>query len=93
MLLTDSSDSGSVPPWLVLQLYGGLLVFVGYILFDTQMIVEQASQGNMDYIRHALDLFVDFVAILIRLLVILVRPGSWFVVAHLGESAKHKVAL
>lgn len=53
--------------------YLGLLVFAGYVLFDTQLVVERASAGDMDQVQHALDLFVDFMAIAVRVLVILLK--------------------
>ena len=60
------------------ELYFGLLLFCGFVLFDTQLIVEKFNHGNDDFIWHSLDLFLDFVNIFRRLLVILaskVRVG------------------
>lgn len=41
-----------------------------------QLIVERASAGDMDHVKHALDLFVDAVAILVRVLVILMKNAE-----------------
>ncbi len=55
------------------QLYVGLCLFAGYVIFDTQLIVEKHAQGSDDFLRHSLDLFIDFVAIFVRILILLSR--------------------
>lgn len=54
-----------------LQMYVGAMVFSVYVAFDTQMIIERASQGDCDYAFHALNLFIDFVLLFVRILAIL----------------------
>ena len=34
-------------------------MFCGYVVFDTQMIIEKASMGDKDSLRHALDQAAD----------------------------------
>jgi Bax inhibitor 1 len=58
------------------QLYGGLMIFSGYVIFDTQLILEKAEQGSRDAIGHALELFLDFISILVRLIVILIKNAE-----------------
>uniref|UniRef100_UPI00398EFD88 probable Bax inhibitor 1 n=1 Tax=Pristiophorus japonicus TaxID=55135 RepID=UPI00398EFD88 len=53
------------------QLYIGLLVFCGFILFDTQLIIEKAENGDKDYIWHCVDLFMDFIAVFRKLMLLL----------------------
>lgn len=58
------------------ELYFGLLVFVGYIVVDTQDIIEKAHFGDLDYVKHSLTLFTDFVAVFVRILIIMLKHAS-----------------
>lgn len=58
------------------ELYFGLLLFVGYIVVDTQEIIEKAHLGDLDYVKHALTLFTDFVAVFVRILIIMLKNAS-----------------
>ena len=60
----------------ILQLYFGLLVFLGYVVVDTQEIIERAHLGDLDYVKHALTLFTDFAAVFVRILIILVSRNA-----------------
>ena len=71
------SNYADIPPLslslslLQIQLYLGLVLFCGFVLFDTQLIIERFNNGDNDYIWHSVDLFIDFIAIFKRLLIIL----------------------
>ena len=39
-----------------LNIYGGLIVFSGWVVVDTQIIVEKATLGYRDYVGSATDL-------------------------------------
>uniref|UniRef100_A0A8C9DQD9 Transmembrane BAX inhibitor motif containing 6 n=1 Tax=Prolemur simus TaxID=1328070 RepID=A0A8C9DQD9_PROSS len=53
------------------NLYVGLVVMCGFVLFDTQLIIEKAENGDKDYIWHCIDLFLDFVTLFRKLMMIL----------------------
>jgi FtsH-binding integral membrane protein len=53
------------------QLYLGLFVMCGCVVYDTQLIVEKRRRGDKDFIKHSLDLFIDLMGIFRRLLIIL----------------------
>ncbi|ESO90726.1 hypothetical protein LOTGIDRAFT_191852 [Lottia gigantea] len=54
-----------------LNLYGGLIIFCAFVLYDTQLIIEKRRMGDEDFVWHAVDLFIDFIQIFRRLLIIL----------------------
>ncbi|RHY24562.1 hypothetical protein DYB36_013613 [Aphanomyces astaci] len=57
-----------------MELYVVLLIFSGCVLLDTEKIIEKASLGDRDFVRHSLCLFLDFVAFFVRLLI--KNPGK-----------------
>ncbi|KAI8819610.1 inhibitor of apoptosis-promoting Bax1-domain-containing protein [Fimicolochytrium jonesii] len=64
-----------------LELYLGLLVFAGFVVFDTQVMVQNAevaarAAGKLDYLEDSMQLYVDFVAIFVRLLVLLQKKAA-----------------
>lgn len=59
-----------------IRLYMGLFIMCGFILYDTQLIVEKHRMGNKDFIMHSLDLFIDFINVFRHLLVILTQKVS-----------------
>jgi FtsH-binding integral membrane protein len=50
-----------------------LLVFCGFVVWDTQVIMERRRRGDGDFIGHSLDLFIDFVQIFRKILIILMK--------------------
>ncbi|KAL6259457.1 hypothetical protein P5V15_009377 [Pogonomyrmex californicus] len=56
-----------------LHLYVGLAMVSGFIIYDTQLIIEKYHMGNRDFIMHSLDLFIDFVGVFRHLLVLLTQ--------------------
>ncbi|OQV18726.1 putative Bax inhibitor 1 [Hypsibius exemplaris] len=56
-----------------LTMYLGLAILCGFVLFDTQMIVMKCRAGDRDYIKHALDLFIDAVGLFKHIMVLLAQ--------------------
>lgn len=54
-----------------LYLHAGLLIFCAFVLYDTQLIVEKKRNGDDDFIWHSVDLFLDFINIFRKLMIIL----------------------
>ncbi|XP_065348244.1 bax inhibitor 1 [Cloeon dipterum] len=73
LLLTLSIFTGTYAFMFNANVYLGLLAMCGFVLFDTQLIVEKRLMGDDDYIGHSVDLFIDLVGIFRRLLIILTK--------------------
>jgi len=56
-----------------MTLYGGVVVMSGFVCYDTQMICARFEAGDRDFIYHSLDLFVDFISLFRKLLIILTK--------------------
>ena len=42
-------------------------------MFDTQLIIRKARNGDKDFIAHSLDLFIDFVQVFRKVLILLMQ--------------------
>lgn len=73
MMMVVSLFTGATSLIYNANVYIGLLAMCGFVLFDTQLIVEKRLMGDDDFIAHSVDLFIDLVGIFRRLLVILTR--------------------
>eukprot|EP00041_Stephanoeca_diplocostata_P034705 m.1197107 g.1197107 ORF g.1197107 m.1197107 type:complete len:379 (+) comp24565_c0_seq7:167-1303(+) len=64
--------TGAVSPMLFsFTLYGGLGLMTCFVAYDTHNIIEEYKAGSRDYLRHSLDVFINFMGIFRRLLYIL----------------------
>lgn len=59
----------------------------GFVLYDTQLIIEKRRHGDKDFILHSVDLFVDLLGIFRRLVVILAQKVSQFRIPFQGYSS------
>lgn len=58
------------------NLYIGLFVMCGFIVYDTQSIMEKRRRGDKDFIMHSVELFIDFVAVFKKLLIIMTNKEA-----------------
>nr|XP_012150975.1 PREDICTED: probable Bax inhibitor 1 [Megachile rotundata] len=55
------------------HLYVGLFLMCGFVIYDTQLIIEKYHMGSKDFILHSFDLFIDFISIFHHLIIILTQ--------------------
>ena len=51
----------------MVSIYGGLAIFGGFVLYDTQKIMEHARMGIRDPVAESISLELDFINIFVRL--------------------------
>ncbi|CAG9466702.1 unnamed protein product [Pedinophyceae sp. YPF-701] len=61
-----------------MHLYFSLACFLGYVILDTQVIIERSetSPASADVVRDSLKLFLDLAAILQRIIVVMLRNSQ-----------------
>jgi len=57
----------------MLSVYGGLAIFGGFVLYDTQKVMAHARMGRRDPAAESIKLELDFINIFVRLVDILAR--------------------
>jgi len=62
-----------IPALFSAELYLGLLLFCGYVVYDTQMLVARVEMGYKDVPGDCVKLFTDIVAVFVRIAILLVR--------------------
>ena len=58
------------------RLFGGLAVFSGYMLFDTQRVRRRAQEGTdreYDSMKESVDVYLNIVNIFVRFVVVLMK--------------------
>ncbi|KAF8096790.1 hypothetical protein N665_0301s0036 [Sinapis alba] len=55
------------------QLYFALLIFVGWIVVDTHVIIEKAHGGDMDYVKHSLTFFPKLIEVIVFIFFIVIN--------------------
>lgn len=60
-----------------IYMYGGLVLFGGYLLYDTQKIIHHAeTQSYYDPVNNAIGIYLDTVNIFVRILYLLAGSGG-----------------
>ena len=54
-----------------ISLYGGLLIFTGFMAYDTHSAIQQYKDGQPDHLSVAMNLFLNFKNLLIRIMQIM----------------------
>lgn len=54
-----------------ISLYGGIAIFTGFMAYDTHGAIQMFKEGRPDHLQVAMDLFLNFKALLVRIMILL----------------------
>jgi len=54
----------------------GILVFCGFVTYDTALMYDRIRKGDIDHYHHALNLFLDIVNLFVKIVRILIKLKS-----------------
>lgn len=55
------------------ELYLGLISFSLFVIYDTQVMIAKAEAGSKLVLKHSLDLYIDVIALFVRIVMVLLR--------------------
>ena len=64
------------PLLFTIEIYFGLVLFCFYVIYDTQMVIQEYENGMQDQVYHAMTFYLDFLNIFIRILIILIKNSK-----------------
>src|SRR5204862_7335952 len=59
--------------WYSFDTYAGIVLFTGFTAFDTQNAIQKYKENNPDHLGCAVELYLNFVNLLIRFMEILMK--------------------
>lgn len=65
-----------IPAFHTINLYGGVGIFTLYNIYDTHKVIDDYSNGKIDYLSHSIDYSLNFINIFIRMLEIMARANK-----------------
>lgn len=66
----------SIDTIVTVQITTGLLMFSSHVMYDTETMHKEFQNGNFDYYKNAMMLFLDFINIFTKILTLLIKNNK-----------------